>query len=79
MYLLHVAGRKESFGGGQPDNPVVDVGIEPVHAAVQLIGIFFADLETYTCIVAETMLVSQIGIATGQEIEVIQRRETVIA
>ena len=37
----------------------------------RLIGIFFADLETYTCIVAETMLVSQIGIATGQEIEAV--------
>ena len=58
MYLLHVAGREEAFGRRQPDDPVVDVGIEPVHAAVQLIDIFFADLETYTCIVAETMLVS---------------------
>ena len=79
VHFLHVARREEALGRGQPDDPVVDVGIEPVRAAAQFVDTLFADLETDARVVAESVLVSQVGIAARQEVEVVQCREAVVA
>ena len=66
--LLYVAGREEALGGGQPDNPVVDVGVEPVRTAAQLVNAFLADIETHPGIITETLFVFQVGITSRQKV-----------
>ena len=79
VHLLHVARREEAFGRRQPDDPVLDVGVEPRGAAAQLVDLLFAHVETHSGIVGEAVLVLQVGVAARQEIEVVQRREAVVA
>jgi len=79
VYLLHVAGREEAFGRRQPYDPVVDVGVEPVCTAAQLIDTRLADLETDARVIGKALFVFQVGVAARQEIEVVERREPVVA
>ena len=79
MHLLDVFGCPESFGRRQPDDPVVDVGVEPGGFAPQGVNSVAARSERQTGVVGEAVLLFQVGVAARQEVEVVQRREAVVA
>ena len=76
VHLLDVLRSPESLEGGQPDDPVVDVGVEPCRLAVQRVGASAPHGERNAAVVTDTVLLFQVGIAARQEIEVVERRET---
>ena len=79
MDFLHVARREEPLGRRQPDDPVVDVGVEPACAAAQFIYPLFADIETHSGVIAEAVFVFKVGVAARQKVEVVQSRKTIVA
>ena len=79
MHLLDIHRRPESFESRQPDNPIVDVGVEPRRLAAERIDALFSHGERKPCIVGETVLLFQVGVAARQEVEVVERREPVVA
>ena len=79
MDFLEVARREEAFGRRQPDNPVVDVRIEPRCRPAQLVAFRLAHGERNPRIVGPAALPAQVGIAARQEIEIVEGGEAEVA
>ena len=81
MYVLHVE-RRPVVGVAaqrQPENPVVDVGIEPCRLAVQRIYPFLPYGKRYPAVVREPRFGYEVGVPARLEIEVVERGITVVA
>ena len=79
MHLLDILRRPETLERRQPNDPVVDVGVEPCRFAVQRIGTPAPHGKRHAAVVGKTVLLFQIGIAARQEIEVVERRKSEIS
>ena len=79
VYLLDVARLPESLERRQPDDPVVDVGVEPGRFAVERVFSLLTDGKFDAAVVGESRFLFQVGIAAGQEILVVERRVAVVS
>jgi len=81
MYFFEVLRRPEILlaSQGYPQNPVVDVGIEPRRLAVNRVPPLFGEGKRYAAVVGEAVFGLQVGIAARLEVKVIERGETVVA
>ena len=79
VHPFDVGRRPKPFESRQPNDPVVDIGVEPSGFAVQRVAVFPSDGEFYAAVIGESVFFFQIDIAAGKKIEVVERREAIVA
>ena len=73
VHAHDIAWGEESLGRGKPQYPVAYAGIEPGGATLESVCIAFAYAEREPGIVAEAVLGTQLGVASGKKIHVVER------
>ena len=79
MDLFDVHRREKSLCRRQPQNPVVDVLVVPRRRPRQRVRALLSHGERQSGFVSDALFAVQAGVAARQEVEVVERREAVVA